>query len=116
MSTTTAAPRPASVVQAPPRRQAAPPPPCAMVIFGASGDLTRRLLVPALYNLARTNLIPDHFAIVGVDITDRTAEDWRASLHSMLQSFVGNPSSENRIDAIDETVWQRLTTGISYVQ
>jgi glucose-6-phosphate 1-dehydrogenase len=87
-----------------------------MVIFGASGDLTRRLLVPALYNLARTNLIPEHFAIVGVDIADRKAEDWRDSLHEMLQSFVGNPNSENRIDAIDEAVWQRLTDGITYVQ
>jgi len=42
-------------------------PPCAMVIFGASGDLTKRLLVPALYNLSRTGLLPEHFAILGVD-------------------------------------------------
>jgi glucose-6-phosphate 1-dehydrogenase len=87
-----------------------------MVIFGASGDLTRRLLVPAMYNLARTGLIPEHFAIIGVDITERSAEDWRNSLHEMLQSFVGNPSSENRIDAIDDAAWQRLTGGVSYVQ
>ena len=36
----------------------APPPPCAIVIFGANGDLTKRLIVPALYNLARTHLLP----------------------------------------------------------
>ena len=36
----------------------APPPPCAIVIFGANGDLTKRLIVPALYNLARTGLLP----------------------------------------------------------
>jgi glucose-6-phosphate 1-dehydrogenase len=87
-----------------------------MVIFGASGDLTHRLLVPALYNLARTGLLPEHFAIIGVDIAERTAEDWRDSLRAMLQSFVGNPSSENSIDAIDDAVWQRLTGGVSYVQ
>ena len=87
-----------------------------MVIFGASGDLTRRLLVPALYNLARTGLIPEHFAIIGVDIAERSAEDWRDSLRAMLQSFVGNPNSENRIDAIDEAVWQRLAGAMSYVQ
>ncbi len=87
-----------------------------MVIFGASGDLTRRLLVPALYNLARTGLIPEHFAIVGVDIAERTADDWRDSLHAMLQSFVGNPNSENRIEAVDEAVWQRLTGAVSYVR
>jgi len=87
-----------------------------MVIFGASGDLTRRLLVPALYNLARTGLIPEHFAIVGVDLAERSAGDWRDSLRTMLQSFVGNPTSENRIDAIDDAVWQRLAGAMSYVQ
>ena len=87
-----------------------------MVIFGASGDLTRRLLVPALYNLARTGLIPEHFAIIGVDIAERSVDEWRDSLRAMLQSFVGNPSSENRIDAIDDAAWQRLTGGMSYVQ
>jgi glucose-6-phosphate 1-dehydrogenase len=87
-----------------------------MVIFGASGDLTRRLLVPALYNLARTGLIPAHFAIIGVDIAERSAEDWSGSLREMLQSFVGDPNSENRIDAIDDAMWQRLTDGVSYVQ
>ena len=87
-----------------------------MVIFGASGDLTRRLLVPAPYNLARTGLIPAHFATIGVDIAERSAEGWSGSLREMLQSFVGNPNSENRIDAIDDAMWQRLTDGVSYVQ
>jgi glucose-6-phosphate 1-dehydrogenase len=87
-----------------------------MVIFGASGDLTRRLLVPALYNLARTGLIPEHFAIVGVDIAQRTADDLRDSLRAMLETFIGNPNSENRIDSIDDAAWQRLTKNISYVQ
>ena len=87
-----------------------------MVIFGAGGDLTKRLLVPALYNLASTGLVPEHFAIIGVDIAERSAEDWRDSLHAMLQSFVGNPASENRIEAVDDVVWQRLTAGMSYLQ
>ena len=107
---------PVQVLAASPRRQAPPPGPRAMVIFGASGDLTRRLLVPALYNLARTGLIPAHFAIIGVDIAERSAEGWSGSLREMLQSFVGNPNSENRIDAIDDAMWQRLTDGVSYVQ
>jgi glucose-6-phosphate 1-dehydrogenase len=87
-----------------------------MVIFGASGDLTHRLLVPALYNLARTGLVPEHFAIIGVDITERSAQDWSNSLLTMLRSFIGNPDSENRIDAVDEALWQRLAGCMSYVQ
>src|SRR5580692_7028735 len=108
--------RTAQVLNAPPRRQAQPPGPCAMVIFGAGGDLTRRLLIPALYNLANTGLLPEHFAIVGVDLADRSLDDWRNSLHDMLQSFVGNPSSESRIPALDEASWQRLAGRMSYVQ
>ncbi len=39
--------------------------PCILVIFGATGDLTKRKLIPALYNLARQRLLPDKFAVVG---------------------------------------------------
>ena len=87
-----------------------------MVIFGASGDLTHRLLFPALYNLSRTGLLPPEFAIIGVDIVRQTADDWRSSLRKMLESFVNNPNSENSIDAVDEGVWQRLTARMSHVQ
>ncbi|HUB12418.1 MAG TPA: glucose-6-phosphate dehydrogenase [Acetobacteraceae bacterium] len=106
----------AQVVTAPPRREARQPPPCIMVIFGAGGDLTKRLLVPALYNLSRTNLLPEHFAIVGVDAVQQDVGKWRDSLHDMLQGFVGNPSSESRIDAIDTAAWQRLADAMSYLQ
>ena len=57
-----------------------PPPPCAIVIFGANGDLTKRLIVPALYNLARTGLLPPRFALIGVDHNDKTAEDLQKNL------------------------------------
>ena len=50
---------------------AKPADPCTMVIFGASGDLTKRLVVPALYNLARTNVLPENFALIGVARTER---------------------------------------------
>ena len=52
--------------QCPPRRQAKPADPCAMVIFGATGDLTKRLLIPALYNLLRAKVLPEKFALIGV--------------------------------------------------
>ncbi len=48
--------------------------PCAMVIFGGGGDLTKRLVTPALYNLATTRLLPDDFAILGIDHSDGTDE------------------------------------------
>ena len=49
-------------------------PPCTMVIFGAGGDLTKRLLMPALYNLAKDKLLSDNFAIVAADRTPKPAE------------------------------------------
>ena len=61
--------------------------PCAMVIFGGGGDLTKRLVTPALYNLATTRLLPDDFVILGVDHSDGSDESWRASLTEMMQSW-----------------------------
>ncbi len=87
-----------------------------MVIFGAGGDLTKRLLVPALYNLATTGLLPEHFALIGVDLADLDADRWRDSLHTMMESFVGKAASESRIDNIDEDTWHRLTGRIAYIK
>ena len=47
---------------------------CVLVLFGASGDLTKRKLVPALFNLAKANLLPDNFAILGVAFDDLTQD------------------------------------------
>jgi hypothetical protein len=44
----------------------------------------------ALYNLARTKLLPENFALIGVARTEESAESWRGHLHDMLESFVGN--------------------------
>jgi len=51
--------------------------PCAMVLFGAAGDLTKRKLVPALFNLAKAKLLPQDFAIVGVSVDDLSLEQFR---------------------------------------
>ena len=100
----------------PPRRQARPADPCAMVIFGAGGDLTKRLVVPALYNLSRTKVLPEKFALIGVDLAAGTAQSWSGHLHDMLKSFVGNTAAEFDIDRIDRAAWQRLAEKMSYVQ
>ena len=55
----------------------APAEPCVLVIFGASGDLTKRLLMPALYNLACDGLLPDRFCIVGLAMDDLSTEAFR---------------------------------------
>jgi glucose-6-phosphate 1-dehydrogenase len=61
--------------------------PCTLVIFGAGGDLTRRLLIPALYNLVREGLLPDEFQIVGVARAEMSAEDLRKELADGLKRF-----------------------------
>jgi glucose-6-phosphate 1-dehydrogenase len=87
-----------------------------MVILGATGDLTRRLVMPALYNLARTKMLPEHFALIGVARTEGTTQSWQEQLHGTLKSFVGNTTTTFEIDRIDEKIWQWLTARMVYVQ
>jgi glucose-6-phosphate 1-dehydrogenase len=69
--------------QSPPR----PAGPCCFVIFGASGDLTKRLLVPALYNLAAAHLLPDEFAVIGVARADLSDDVFRSHMGDALREF-----------------------------
>jgi glucose-6-phosphate 1-dehydrogenase len=109
-------PAAAQLIECPTRRQAKPADPCTMVIFGASGDLTKRLVVPALYNLARTKVLPEQFALIGVALSERTTKSWREHLYAMLKSFVGNAAAEFDVDHIDDAVWKQLAEKMTYVQ
>src|SRR6185437_11157692 len=60
--------------------------PATMTIFGAGGDLTKRLIVPALCHLVRARELPDEFAIIGVDHNDRTTEQWRQMMADAIQA------------------------------
>jgi glucose-6-phosphate 1-dehydrogenase len=91
-------------------------PPCAMVIFGAAGDLTKRLVVPALYNLANAKRLPDEFRLVGVDLTTKTTEDWREGLTRTMNEFVTQGGGEFEADHIDQAAWRWLTDRMSYLQ
>ena len=71
----------AQVVESPPRRQAKPADPCAMVIFGAGGDLTKRLVMPALYNLSRTEDAAGKIRVDRRGPGEGTAESWRDHLY-----------------------------------
>jgi len=60
--------------------------PCVFVLFGAAGDLTKRKLVPALFNLGKAKLLPDNFAVIGVSVDDLGLEDFRSQVTSFLPS------------------------------
>jgi glucose-6-phosphate 1-dehydrogenase len=64
---------------------------CVMVIFGATGDLTKRKLFPALYNLAKGGFLPEHFAIVGVGRQEMETKDFRVETLANLKEFCPKP-------------------------
>ncbi len=76
--------------------------PCIMVIFGASGDLTMRKLIPALYNLTAAKLLPEEFSVVGFARRNLTTEQFREQLSGDLCQFVScEPNSRELQDWID---------------
>ena len=83
------------------------PPPCVLVIFGATGDLTHRKLVPALYNLAHGGQLPASFAIVGFARRPKTNEEFRAELEQGVKEF-------SRFSQINPAVWKAMAQGIYY--
>src|SRR6266436_5061763 len=82
------------------------PDPCSFVVFGVSGDLTHRLVIPALYNLAATDLLPDKFCVVGVTRKDMSNDDLRKSLMKGLREFATRPVD----DAIAERLLECVTS------
>jgi glucose-6-phosphate 1-dehydrogenase len=90
-------------------RAARTAPPNTVVIFGASGDLTQRKLVPALYNLALERLLPAGFAIVGVARRDISNENFREQMLAGINQF-----SRNR--PADPAIWDSFAKGICYHQ
>jgi glucose-6-phosphate 1-dehydrogenase len=98
-----------------PAPEAKPAGPCAMVIFGAGGDLTKRLVVPALYNLTTNKLLPENFALIGVDIADLTTDQWRDNLSKMMQSFLVG-GAEFTPESIDRNAWDWLLGKMNYLR
>jgi len=78
--------------------KARPAPPCAMVIFGATGDLTKRKLIPALYNLVNDELLPDEFAVVGVGRSPLSEEEFRQRMAEDLRQFATGEVDEAKLD------------------
>ena len=82
------------------------PDPCILVIFGASGDLTAKKLMPALYSLAVRRLLPERFGIVGAARTEETDDEFRARMKQAV--------AEHARDPFDEAVWEELAAGLRY--
>lgn len=95
---------------------ARPAPPCTLVILGARGDLTRRLLIPAIYNLASQGLLDDGFRIVGADHNPGTSQDWEQALAASMQNFTKDPAAEFYVPQIDAKVWDWMAERLTFVQ
>jgi glucose-6-phosphate 1-dehydrogenase len=83
------------------------PPPQSVVIFGASGDLTRRKIVPALYNLARDGLMPERYAIIGYARSEWSDAEFAQHARAAVEEFT--PSS------FDEGTWKQFAESLRYV-
>lgn len=86
----------------------APAPASTFFIFGASGDLTKRLLLPSLYNLANEGVLADDFTIIGVDHVEQSEEDYRAYLTDSVAELPGSLDTEGE-------AWRWLMSRIGYV-
>jgi glucose-6-phosphate 1-dehydrogenase len=84
------------------------PDPCSFVIFGVTGDLAHRLVIPALYNLAASDLLPDRFCLVGVARKGMTSDKLRDSLMKGLRKFA--------TQQVDEAIAQRLLACLTCVE
>ncbi|HET8548093.1 MAG TPA: glucose-6-phosphate dehydrogenase, partial [Bryobacteraceae bacterium] len=84
------------------------PPPCSIVIFGASGDLTRRKLIPALYRLAYDRRIPPGFAILGTSRSALTDDQFRDRMRDALKEFLDEDTP------FDEHLWSDFHRGLFY--
>ena len=84
-------------------------PPCALVLFGASGDLAKRKLLPGLYELAREKLLPEQFALIGFARSEMTDEAFRTEFRTAVEKFA-------RTKPVDQAVLKKLESCVYYQQ
>jgi glucose-6-phosphate 1-dehydrogenase len=83
--------------------------PCALVIFGASGDLAKRKLIPAVYEMVREKLLPEQFVLVGYSRSPMTDQQYRQECREAVQKFA-------RTKPVDLAVWNKIEQNIVYCQ
>ena len=83
--------------------------PCSIVIFGASGDLTARKLIPALYHLHKEKQLPSSYRVIGFARREKSDADWRTELRAALNQF-------SRTKPVDEQVWTEFAANVFYCQ
>jgi glucose-6-phosphate 1-dehydrogenase len=81
--------------------------PCTIVIFGASGDLTKRKLLPALYNLKALKLLPENFAVIGVAVSESNDELYRTKITEDIQKYATSP--------VDKDCWDDFVKRSYYI-
>jgi glucose-6-phosphate 1-dehydrogenase len=91
------------------RSQGRRPHACVVTIFGASGDLTQRKLIPALYSLAAENRLPERFAIVGYARSEISDEEFRRKMRAAISDF-------SRTNLKNEDVWNQFASTLFYVR
>jgi glucose-6-phosphate 1-dehydrogenase len=85
-----------------------------LVIFGAGRDLTRRLLMAAIYNLAKAKLLSDKFAIIAVDRTPKPVDAYRDYLADGIRSFVSDTAAGPATEPFDAQAWNFIASRISH--
>src|SRR6185295_7290831 len=83
------------------------PDPSILVIFGASGDLTRKKLLPAIYNLAESGLLPESFAILGIARPKIDEAEYRAQMREQVRHSEGEPLEPGK--------WRKIEDRLYYV-
>ncbi len=96
-------------------KTAQPAPACTMVIFGANGDLTKRLLMPALYNLSGSKLLDDKFSVLGVDRDAGTDADFQGRQQTMMESFTPAAGGEFAEKTLNADWWGWLKSRLHYM-
>lgn len=92
-----------------------PAPPVTLVIFGAAGDLTKRLLMPALYNLSSDGLLDDKMKIIGVNHGELATSAWRDQLTESLKKFAADKAGAFHTSKLDDNAWNWVADRLEYV-